>query len=87
MIRIVVLSPRLDLGGGILQSFTPVHVQRFIAEAAVEGFDGRVVRRLAATTEVQNHLVRVRPQIQGRPDELAAVVPAEEEVTAEQVLL
>jgi hypothetical protein len=43
MIRIVVLSPRLDLGGGILQSFKPVQVQTFIAEAAVKGFNGRVV--------------------------------------------
>ena len=74
MIRIVVLSPRLDLGAGILQSFKPVDVQTFIAEAAVEGFDGRVVRRLAPTTEVEDHLIRVRPEIQGRADELADVV-------------
>jgi hypothetical protein len=46
MIRIVILSPGLDLGGGVLQSFKPVHVQTFIAEASVERFDRRVVRRL-----------------------------------------
>src|SRR5258706_6323950 len=74
MIRIVVLSPRLDLGAGILQSFKPVDIQTFIAEAAVEGFDGRVVRRFATTTEVENHLIRVCPEVHGRPDELAAVV-------------
>ena len=46
MILIVVLSPRLDLGRGVLEGFEPVHVQTLVAEPAVERFDGRIVGRL-----------------------------------------
>jgi len=43
MILIVVLSPRFDLGGRVLQRFEPVHVQALGAEPSVEGFDRRDV--------------------------------------------
>ena len=74
MIRIVVLSPAFDLRRRILQRLKPVRVQALVPEAAIEGLNGRVVGRLAAPTEVQNHPVRVRPEIHRRTDELCAVV-------------
>jgi hypothetical protein len=45
MIRIVVLSPRLDLAARVLERFKPVHVQAFVAEPSIEGFDRRVIGR------------------------------------------
>ena len=84
---IVVQSPGFDLGGGILQFFKPVDVQTFIAEAAVEGFNGRVVRRLAAPTEVQNDTVRVRPEVRPDAHDFCAVVPSPHEAKASHMLL
>ena len=46
MVLIVVLSPALDLRRRILESVEPVHVQALVPEAATEGVDGRVVRRV-----------------------------------------
>ena len=74
MILIVVPSKRVDLLLRVLQRRKPVHVQTLFAEPAVEGFDRRVVGRLAAPTEVQDHAVRVRPEIHRGADELGAVV-------------
>ena len=41
------LAPRLDRPPGIGQIHEPVKVQARIAQAAVEAFDERVLRRLA----------------------------------------
>ena len=51
-----------------------MHVQTFVTEPTVEGFDRRVVGRISAATEVENDLVRVGPEIHGRTDELGAIV-------------
>ena len=51
-----------------------MHVQTFFAESAIEGFDRRIVGRLASTTEVENDAVGVRPQVHRRADELRDVV-------------
>ena len=74
MIRIIVLSPRLDLGAGVLQRLKPMYVQAFVPEAAIERFDRRVVGRLAPMAEVQDDLIGVRSEIHRGADELAAVV-------------
>ena len=74
MILIVVLSPVLDFGGRVLQRFEPVHVQAFIAEPPVEGLDGGIVRRLSASAEVEDHVVRIRPEIHRGTDELGSIV-------------
>lgn len=54
VVLIVVLSPSLDLGAGVVERLEPVDVQALVAEAPVERFDRGVVRRLAPTTEVQH---------------------------------
>jgi hypothetical protein len=74
MILIVVLSPSLDLGGRVLHRLEPVYVQAFFPEAAVEGFDGRIVRRLATSAEVEDDAIRVGPSVHRRADELRSVV-------------
>jgi len=59
MMLIVVRSKRVDLLLRVLQRLKPVDVQTLLAEATIEGFDGRVVRRFAAPAEIQNDGVRV----------------------------
>ena len=87
MILIVVLSPSLDLRCRVLHRLEPVYVQAFFPEAAVEGFDGRIVRRLATSAEVEDDAIRVGPPVHRRADELRSVVPWEKAVTARQALL
>src|SRR5918992_47058 len=74
MMLIVIPPKRVDLLLRVLERCEPMHVQTLFAESSVEGFDRRVVRRLASTTEVEDHAVGVRPEIHGRTDELGAVV-------------
>lgn len=51
-------------------------VEAFIAEAAVEGLDIRVLRRLARRDQSQREAALVRPGEQGAPAELGAIVRA-----------
>ena len=74
MMLIVVPPKCVDLLLRILDRREPMHVQTLFAESSVEGFDGRVVRRLAATTEVDDDAVGVHPQVHRRADELGAVI-------------
>ena len=60
---VVVPSPALNFVSGVLQRHTPVHVQAVVPEAAVEGFDMRVVRRRARTGVIELDLVEVRPGV------------------------
>ncbi len=84
MMLIVVPPKRIDLLLRIVDRREPVHVQTLFAESAVERFDRRVVGGLAATTEVQDDPIGVRPQIHRAADELGAIVPSEHEVKADK---
>jgi hypothetical protein len=59
------------------QAGEPVLVEAFIAEAAVEGFDVRVLRRLARRDQPQREAALVRPGEHRAPTELGAVVGAQ----------
>ena len=61
---VVVLSSALCFVSSVLQRHKPVHVQAFVPDAAVEGFDMRIVRRRAGTRIIQFDLVEVRPGVQ-----------------------
>lgn len=74
MMLIIVLSPRLDFLFGILQRQKSVDVEALRSKSAIEGFDRGVVGRLGPTTEVEDYLVRVRPEVHRGAPELAAVV-------------
>src|SRR5207245_10073958 len=74
MMLIIVLSPRLDFLFGIFQRQKPVDVETLRSKPSVEGFDRGVVGRLAPTTEVEGHLIRVRPEVHRGAHELAPVV-------------
>ncbi len=74
MMLIVVPPKRVDLLLRILDGREPMHVQTLFAESSVERFDGGIVGWFAQTTEVEDHAVRVRPQIHRGADELRAVV-------------
>src|SRR5215203_1580632 len=74
MMLIIVLSPRLDFAFGILQRQKTMDVETLRSESAVEGFDRRVVGRLPPTTELENDLVRVCPEVHRGAHELASVV-------------
>lgn len=71
---VVVLYPGFDLLAGVFQGHEPVHVQAFIAQATVERFDERIVRRLTGPGEVHRHPVIVGPLVQADRDELRPVV-------------
>jgi hypothetical protein len=53
MMLIVVPPKRIDLVLCVLERREPVHVQTLLSEPAIEGFDRGVVRRLAASAEVE----------------------------------
>src|SRR5687768_10024143 len=74
MMLIVIPPKRVDLLLRVLDRREPMYVQAFFAESTVERFDGGIVSRLAATTEVENHAVGVGPEIHRGADELGAVV-------------
>ena len=74
MMLIVVPPKGIDLLLRIFERREPMHVQAFFAEPPVERFDSGVVRRLAATAEVEDDAVRIRTQIHRRTDELGPVV-------------
>src|SRR5690349_11599924 len=74
MMLIVIPPKRIDLLLRIVDRREPMHVQTFLAESAIERFDGCIVRRLASTTKVKDHTIGVRPQVHRCADELGAVV-------------
>ncbi len=74
---IVVHPPGLDDRPRLLQRREPVYIQAFVAEAAVEGLDEGVVRRLTRPGELQPHVVAVRPGVQRLGNELRAIVDRE----------
>src|SRR5215216_1938683 len=74
MMLIVVPPKRIDLLLRVLERREPVHVQTLLSEPTVEGFDRGVVGRFAATTEVQDDAVGVRPEVHRGTDELRSVV-------------
>ncbi len=72
---VVVPSPARHYFPSILQRHKPVHVQAFVPEAAIEGFDIRIVRRCAWTGIVEfDFVVVVRLGVQRPRDELRSVV-------------
>ena len=71
---IVIPPKRVDLLLRVINRREPMHVQTLFAESSVERFDGRVVGRLTAATEVEDDAVRVGSQIHRGADELGAVV-------------
>ena len=71
---VVVPSPALYFVSGILKRHEPVHVQAFVPEAAVEGFDMRIVCWRTGTGVIELDLVEVRPGVQRTGDELRTVV-------------
>lgn len=74
---IVVEAPRLDGVPGLCQTEKPVFVEALVPEPAVEALHIGILVRLARLDEVQLNAVGVRPTIEGAPDELGAIVPAE----------
>src|SRR5687767_14739233 len=74
MVLIVVPPERVDLLLRIVQRREPVYVHTFFAKPPIEGLDRGIVRRFATSTEVEDHGVRVRPQVHGGADELRPVV-------------
>jgi len=58
----------------IRQIIEPVHVQAFISQAAVEGFDLCIARRLSGTRKLKRYLVRIDPQIDHAARKLTAEV-------------
>src|SRR5260221_7008507 len=74
MVLIVVPSKRIDLLRRVLKRREPVHVQTLLSEPPVERFDRGIVGRLSPTTEIQDDLVRIRPEIHRRADKFGAVV-------------
>jgi hypothetical protein len=64
-----------------------MRVQAFVAKAAIEAFDEAVLYRFPGPDAIEPHVVRMGPGVHRPADELAAIVPSEEEVKAGQVLL
>ena len=58
---IVFLTPSFDELFCFDQSFEPVDIEAFIPEGSVQGFDKRVVGRLAWAREVDLHPVLLGP--------------------------
>ena len=54
---VVELSPGSDLVPGVVQAQEPVLVEALLPQAAVEGFNGRILRGLAQGDEVNSDVV------------------------------
>ena len=74
MMLIIVPPKRIDLLLRILQRGKPVRVQTVLAKSPIERFDHGIVRRFAASAEVEDDAVGIRPQVHRRADELGAIV-------------
>lgn len=71
---IVIVSPAFDLAASVLKRQEPVRIEAFVAEAAVERLDERIVGRFSGAREVHHDTVLVSPSIQQNGCELAAIV-------------
>lgn len=71
---IIVLSPLLNLGLGVVERQEPVGIYALLSESAIEAFDLGVVLRLAGPAEVQLHRTFIRPFAHDLENELAAIV-------------
>src|SRR6201996_4709424 len=71
---IVVSTPSLAFFDRLVEAHEPVCIQALGPEASVEGFDERIVRRLARPREVQGDAVGVGPKIKIARDELGSLV-------------
>jgi hypothetical protein len=60
---VVVPSTALYFVPGVLQRHEPVHVQAFIPEAAIEGFDMWIIRRCAGSGIIELDLIEVNPNV------------------------
>ena len=74
MMLIVVPPKRVDLLLRVLERREPMDVQTLLSKPTIEGFDRGVVGRLAASAEVEDHAVGVRPQVHRGTDELGPIV-------------
>ncbi len=71
---IVILTPCLDDGAGIIERFKPVLVQTLLSKATIEGFNERVICRCAWAAECQFHLTTMGPFIQCLGNKLRTIV-------------
>ena len=71
---IVVSTPLLHLGTGVVKVHEPVRVQALGPELAVEGLDEGIVGGLAGPAEVQDDALLIGPQIKVPRDELGALI-------------
>jgi hypothetical protein len=62
MMLIEVPPKFIDLLLRVVQRREPMHVQAFFAESAVEGFNGGIVRRLAALERLRLQVLRLTPR-------------------------
>lgn len=76
-ILVVVDTPHANLRTRLVKIGEPVLVQAFIAEAAVEALNERVLDRLAGLDEMQSDLQIVGPGVERPASDLGPVVPAE----------
>jgi hypothetical protein len=73
-VRIVVTPPRFDDRPRVVERQELMHVEAFIAQAPIEGFDMPVVRRLARAREIDFDATVKRPRFDGVGGELGAVI-------------
>ena len=73
---IVVSAPSLHFFLSVRKGQERMGIQALSPEASVEGFDERIVGRLAWSREVQRHAALIGPQVEVARDELAALIDA-----------
>lgn len=71
---VVMSSPGVDLGAGVLQRFEPMLIQAALAVPTVEALDERVLHWLAGLDEVQFHSVVRGPEEHCLAGQFRAVV-------------
>src|SRR6516164_5473215 len=71
---VIVSAPSLQLFPCVGKRQEPMRVQALRPQAAVEGFDEGVVRRLAGPRKVQRDVVCIRPEVQIAGDELRSLI-------------
>jgi hypothetical protein len=65
--------PEFQLLPCVVKAHEPVRVQTLRAEAAVKGFDIRIIRWLPRSGEVHRYIMRIGPEIQITRDEFTAI--------------
>lgn len=71
---IIVLSPFIDDGSGLLDAHEPMLVQAIVPESAIEALAECVLHRLAGLDEVELHPCSLCPQEHGLAGEFGAIV-------------